>query len=68
MSAASPPSSCGWDDAVQRKLHAHAFRPGQWQVITAGGVDAGLLIVEYRPAEVYRPDQLRSPDRTDEKA
>ena len=43
----------GWDDAVQRDFHTRAFDPGQWQIITADGADAGLLIVEYHPAEVY---------------
>jgi len=43
----------GWDDDVQRRFHTRAFNPGQWQIIAAAGVDAGLLIVEYRPAEVY---------------
>jgi len=43
----------GWDDAVQRDFHAGAFDPGRWQVIIADGADAGLLIVEYHPVEVY---------------
>jgi ribosomal protein S18 acetylase RimI-like enzyme len=43
----------GWDDDVQRDYHRRAFAPDRWQIITAGGDDAGLLIVEYRLAEVY---------------
>jgi GNAT superfamily N-acetyltransferase len=43
----------GWDEPVQRGFHDRAFRPGRWQVITADGRDTGLLIVEYRPDEVY---------------
>jgi ribosomal protein S18 acetylase RimI-like enzyme len=52
----------GWDEQVQRGFHARAFAPGRWQVITAGGADAGMLHVEYRPGEIYlarievRPD------------
>jgi ribosomal protein S18 acetylase RimI-like enzyme len=43
----------GWDEQVQRDFHARAFRPGQWQIITADGADAGMLHVEYRPGEIY---------------
>jgi GNAT superfamily N-acetyltransferase len=43
----------GWDDAVQRGFHARAFDPGRWQIIIADGADAGMLDVEYRPAEIY---------------
>lgn len=43
----------GWDEQVQRDFHARAFRPGQWQIITAGRADAGMLDVEYRPGEIY---------------
>lgn len=43
----------GWDEQVQRDFHARGFNPGQWQVITVGGADAGLLDVEYRPGEIY---------------
>lgn len=42
----------GWDDEIQRRYHDRAFTPGQWQVITVDGADAGLLVVEYRPTEV----------------
>jgi ribosomal protein S18 acetylase RimI-like enzyme len=43
----------GWDDDVQRDYHRRAFAPGRWQIITADGADAGMLNVEYRPAEIY---------------
>ena len=52
----------GWDEPVPRDIHTRAFNPGRWQVITAGGADAGMLDVEYRPGEIYlarielRPD------------
>ncbi|MBB1157157.1 GNAT family N-acetyltransferase [Amycolatopsis sp. DR6-1] len=42
----------GWDDEIQRGYHDRAFVPGRWRVITADGADAGLLVVEYRSAEV----------------
>ncbi|MGW7538419.1 N-acetyltransferase family protein [Amycolatopsis sp. NPDC054798] len=42
----------GWDDEIQRDYHDRAFVPGRWQVITVDGADAGLLVVDYRPAEV----------------
>jgi GNAT superfamily N-acetyltransferase len=43
----------GWDEGVQRSFHARAFAPGRWQIITADGVDVGMLDVEYRPGEIY---------------
>jgi ribosomal protein S18 acetylase RimI-like enzyme len=43
----------GGDDAVQRDYHARAFDPDHWQIITVGGADAGLFIVEERPEEIY---------------
>ena len=43
----------GWDEQVQRGFHDRAFNPGRWQVITANGVDAGMIDVEYRPGEIY---------------
>jgi ribosomal protein S18 acetylase RimI-like enzyme len=43
----------GWDEQVQRGFHARAFNPGRWQVITADGVDIGMLDVEYRLGEIY---------------
>jgi ribosomal protein S18 acetylase RimI-like enzyme len=43
----------GWDEQVQRGFHARAFNPARWQIITAGGVDIGMLDVEHRPTEIY---------------
>ena len=43
----------GWDEQVQRGFHDRAFNPAQWQIITVGGVDIGMLDVEHRPTEIY---------------
>jgi ribosomal protein S18 acetylase RimI-like enzyme len=43
----------GWDEQVQRGFHARAFTPSRWQIITADGIDAGLLAVEHRADEIY---------------
>jgi ribosomal protein S18 acetylase RimI-like enzyme len=43
----------GWDEQTQRGFHARAFNPDHWQIITDGGVDIGMLDVEYRPDEIY---------------
>lgn len=43
----------GWVDAEQRDYHERVFRPGAWQIITVDGADAGNLVVELRPYEVY---------------
>ena len=43
----------GWDDQVQRDFHDRGFSPGRWQIITACGIDVGILDVEYLPAEIY---------------
>ena len=43
----------GWDEQRQRGFHARAFAPGRWRIISVGGVDAGMLDVEHRPAEIY---------------
>ena len=43
----------GWDEQRQRDHHTRGFTPGHWQIITADGTDAGILIVEYRPAQIY---------------
>jgi ribosomal protein S18 acetylase RimI-like enzyme len=43
----------GWDEQRQRDSHARKFAPGHWQIITADGADAGILIVDYRPTEIY---------------
>lgn len=42
-----------WDEQTQRDLHARAFNPGRWQIITKDGADIGMLDVEYRPDEIY---------------
>jgi hypothetical protein len=42
----------GWDEQQQRAFHARAFNPGNWQIITAGQADIGMLDVEYRPGEI----------------
>ena len=43
----------GWDEQRQRDHHARGFDPEHWQIITADGTDAGILIVDYRPTEIY---------------
>ena len=43
----------GWDEQRQRASHTRKFNPGHWQIITAGGIDVGMIDVEYRPAEIY---------------
>jgi GNAT superfamily N-acetyltransferase len=43
----------GWDEPRQRAFHDRSFRPGRWQIITAGGADVGMIDVERRPAEIY---------------
>jgi ribosomal protein S18 acetylase RimI-like enzyme len=43
----------GWDEAVQRDLHDRRFDPGRTQIVTVDGRDAGMLVVEHRPTEVY---------------
>jgi ribosomal protein S18 acetylase RimI-like enzyme len=43
----------GWDEPTQRHHHARAFKPGQWQIITADDEDIGLLNVEHRRGEIY---------------
>jgi ribosomal protein S18 acetylase RimI-like enzyme len=43
----------GWDEQRQWDAHARKFAPEHWQIITADGTDAGILIVDYRPAEIY---------------
>jgi len=43
----------GWDEQRQREHHDRGFAPEAWQIITADGTDAGILIVDYRPAEIY---------------
>ena len=43
----------GWDEQVQRAFHERAFTPHQWQIISAGQADVGMLDVDYRPGEIY---------------
>ncbi|MGX4687762.1 N-acetyltransferase family protein [Streptomyces sp. JNUCC 63] len=43
----------GWDDEDQRAYHERKFDPERWQIVTVDGVDAGVLVVEYRATEVY---------------
>jgi ribosomal protein S18 acetylase RimI-like enzyme len=43
----------GWDEQVQRDYHDQSFSPGNWQIVTADGADAGVLCVDYRPTEIY---------------
>jgi ribosomal protein S18 acetylase RimI-like enzyme len=43
----------GWDDGAQRDYHGRGFDPTRTQIITIDGHDAGLLIVEHRPTEIY---------------
>ncbi|MGW1269063.1 GNAT family N-acetyltransferase [Streptomyces sp. NPDC002491] len=43
----------GWDEQIQRDIHARVFSPGHWQIVTADGTDAGVLHVERRPTEIY---------------
>ncbi len=43
----------GWDEQFQRDHERGAFAPGRWQIITAGGVDVGMIHVDYRPGESH---------------
>ncbi len=43
----------GWDDQTQRDLHARAFTPDRWQIITAGSTAIGMLHVEHQPTKIY---------------
>ncbi|MFJ4467694.1 GNAT family N-acetyltransferase [Streptomyces sp. NPDC089424] len=43
----------GWDEQMQRDLPACAFTPDRWQIITADGVEVGMLHLEHRPKEIY---------------
>jgi ribosomal protein S18 acetylase RimI-like enzyme len=53
----------GWDESVQRGFHERGFDPGRTQIITVDGQDAGVLIVEHRPAEIYLGRIELHPDR-----
>ncbi|MCZ9343015.1 GNAT family N-acetyltransferase, partial [Streptomyces sp. TRM76130] len=52
----------GWDAQNQRDLHACVFSPGQWQIITADGADAGMLHVEHMPTDIYLARTRLHPD------
>jgi len=43
----------GWDDAIQEAMHNQRFNPATTQVITVDGIDAGILVTEERPTELY---------------
>lgn len=43
----------GWDEATQVDYHRRGFDPTRTRIITVDGSDAGVLIVDYRPAEIY---------------
>jgi ribosomal protein S18 acetylase RimI-like enzyme len=43
----------GWDDAEQQDFFDRRFDPERWQVIQVDGRDAGVLIVDESPVEVY---------------
>lgn len=43
----------GWDEQEQRAYHERGFDPQRWQIVTVDGVDAGVMVVEHRPAELY---------------
>ena len=43
----------GWDEVAQRDYHQCGFDPTSTRIITVDGCDAGVLIVDYRAAEIY---------------
>lgn len=43
----------GWDERAQRDWHERLFDPGNWQIITMGGADVGMISVDRRPEEIY---------------
>jgi ribosomal protein S18 acetylase RimI-like enzyme len=43
----------GWEDEAQREYHRGAFAPGQWMIITADGVDVGMIDIDRRADEIY---------------
>jgi GNAT superfamily N-acetyltransferase len=43
----------GWDETVQRRMFADAFGRQARQVIQVDGQDAGVLVVEERPDELF---------------
>jgi ribosomal protein S18 acetylase RimI-like enzyme len=46
-------TSWGWDETEQRAYHDRAFDPAHTKIITVDGADAGVLIVDRRPGEMY---------------
>jgi len=43
----------GWDEDTQRSFHQSAFDPPKTSIVTVNSHDAGVWIVERRPAEIY---------------
>jgi ribosomal protein S18 acetylase RimI-like enzyme len=43
----------GWDDDVQQAMHDQRFDPPTTRIITVDGVDAGIIVTEQRPTELY---------------
>lgn len=43
----------GWNEAEQRDYHQRSFDPAGTRIITVDGRDVGVLIVDYRPHEIY---------------
>ncbi|WP_374686793.1 GNAT family N-acetyltransferase [Promineifilum sp.] len=43
----------GWHEEWQEEYFRKKFDPQKWQVIQVDGRDAGVLVVEQRPDEVY---------------
>lgn len=43
----------GWDEEASRAYHDRGFDPDKTRIITVDGHEAGVLIVDYRPTEIY---------------
>ena len=43
----------GWNEDTQRAFHHRGFDPARTRVITVDGHDAGVLILDYNPTEIY---------------
>ena len=43
----------GWDETWQRDYFSHKFDPTKRQIIQISGEDAGALVIEQRPDEIY---------------
>ncbi|MEU8660924.1 GNAT family N-acetyltransferase [Actinoplanes philippinensis] len=43
----------GWNEADQQTFHDRGFDPAHTRIITADGHDAGALIVDYQPDQIY---------------